>query len=55
MDGLVLDVGIADRAAPFVPPVCLAPMTAHVLAIALILLLGIVLQETFCPTKGPRR
>ena len=55
MDGLVLDLDLPERVAPFVPPVCLAPMTAHVLAIALILLLGIVLQETFCLTKGPRR
>ena len=55
MDGLILDLDLAERAAPFVPPVCLSPATAQVLAIALILLLGITLQETFCPTKGPRR
>ncbi|MCJ2092267.1 hypothetical protein MKK67_07130 [Methylobacterium sp. J-072] len=55
MDGLILDVAAPERIAPFVPPVCLSPVTAQVLAIALILLLGIVLQETFCDTKGPRR
>lgn len=55
MDGLVLDVGIPERVAPFVPPVCLSPMTAQVLGVALILLLGIALQETFFPAKGTRR
>ena len=55
MDGLILDVSLPERVAPFVPPVCLSPVTAQVLGVALILLLGIVLQETFYPTKGPRR
>ena len=51
MDGLILDAGVPDRAAPFVPPVCLSPMTVQVLAIALIVLLCTVL----CPAKGPHR
>ncbi|MCJ2143716.1 hypothetical protein [Methylobacterium sp. E-066] len=55
MDGLILDLDLPERVAPFVPPVCLSPMTAQVLEIALILLLGVALQETFFPAKGPRR
>lgn len=51
MDGLILDAGIPDRAAPFVPPVCLSPMTVQVLVIALVVLLGVVLF----PAKSPRR
>lgn len=52
MDELFLDVGLPDRAVPFVPPVCLSPLTVQVLAIALILLVGIALRETFWPSKG---
>lgn len=55
MDGLILDVGMPERIAPFVPPVCLSPMTAQVLAIALIVLLCVACHETFFPAKGPRR
>jgi hypothetical protein len=43
MDGLILDVPAPEHIAPFVPPVCLSPLIAQALAIALIMLLGIVL------------
>lgn len=55
MDGLILDVGLPDRAARFVPPVCLSPLTVQILAVALILVLGLALQETFWPSRDPRR
>lgn len=54
MDGLILDVTAPESLVPFVPPVCLSPLTAQVLAIALVLVLGLALQERFWPTKGPR-
>jgi len=54
MDELFLDIGLPDGAGPFVPPVCLSPVTAQVLAVALILLIGVALRETFWPTNGPR-
>ncbi|MFB0491292.1 hypothetical protein ABIE45_003878 [Methylobacterium sp. OAE515] len=55
MDELFLDVGLPDRIAPFVPPVCLSPLTVQILAIALILVVGLALQETFWPSRDPRR
>ncbi|MGU3665828.1 hypothetical protein ACLBX9_16740 [Methylobacterium sp. A49B] len=51
MDGLILDVPAPEHVAPFVPPLCLSPLTAQVLVIALVLLLGIVLF----PGKSSRR
>lgn len=51
MDGLILDVPSSERIAPFVPPVCLSPMTAQVLALALIVLLCVVC----CPAKRSQR
>lgn len=50
MDGLILDAPAPEHIAPFVPPVCLSPMTAQVLAIALVILLCAALM----PTKGNR-
>ncbi len=51
MDGLILDVATPERIAPFIPPVCLSPLTAQVLAIALVVLVCAALM----PTKTPRR
>lgn len=51
MDGLILDVGIPDRVAPYEPLICASPLTAQVLAIALVILLGAALS----PAKGSRR
>jgi hypothetical protein len=51
MDGLILDAGIPDRAAPVAPLVCVSPLTAQVLAIALVILLCAALA----PAKRPRR
>lgn len=51
MDGLILDVPAQERIAPFVWPVCLSPMTAQVLAIALVILLCAVLF----PAKSAKR
>ena len=51
MDGLILDLPAPERVAPFIPPVCLSPMTAQVLAIALVILLCAALS----PAKGPHR
>lgn len=48
MDGLILDVPMPEHVAPFVPPVCLSPLTAQVLAIALVILICAALL----PTKG---
>jgi len=51
MDGLFLDVGIPGRVAPYESLVCASPLTAQVLAIALV----IALCAVFMPTKAPRR
>lgn len=51
MDGLILDVPAPEHIAPFVPPVCLSPMTAQVLAIALV----VALCAALLPAKSPRR
>ena len=51
MDGLILDVPSPERIAPFVPSICLSPMTAQVLAIALVVLLCLALF----PAKSSRR
>ncbi|WP_267355665.1 MULTISPECIES: hypothetical protein [unclassified Methylobacterium] len=48
MDGLILDLPAPEHVAPFVPPVCLSPLTAQVLVIALVILLCSALS----PTKG---
>ena len=55
MDGLNLDVAAPERIAPFVPPVCQSPVTAQVLAIALVILLCVACRDALFPTKGPRR
>ena len=55
MDGLTLDVPSPEHVAPFVPPDCLSPLTAQVLAIALVILLCLACRETLFPAKGPRR
>ncbi|MCJ2067776.1 hypothetical protein MKK75_02965 [Methylobacterium sp. J-030] len=39
MDGLILEFPAPEHVSPFVPPVCLSPMTAQILAIALVILL----------------
>jgi|GEM_PF-2587487 len=51
MDGLILDVATPESIAPFVPPVCLSPLTAQVLAIALV----VALCAALFPTKDARR
>ena len=51
MDGLILDIPSPGHAAPFVLPVCLSPLTAQVLATALVVTLCAVLF----PAKRPRR
>ena len=51
MDGLILDVPMQEHVTPFVPPVCLSPVTAQVLAVALV----VVLSAVLIPTKGARR
>ncbi|MCJ2102435.1 hypothetical protein [Methylobacterium sp. E-046] len=55
MDGLILNVPAPEHVAPFVPPVCLSPLTAQVLAIALVVLVCVACRDTFFPAKGPRR
>jgi len=55
MDGLILDVDLPERVAPFVPPICLSPPTAAYLTFALVLLIGVALADKFFPAKGPRR
>ena len=51
MDGLILDTPYPEHVAPFVPPVCLSPLTAQILAIALI----VVLCAVLFPEKSSRR
>ena len=60
MDGFAFDyvppaTDAVQHIAPFVPPVCVSPLTAQVLAIALVILVVLALQGGFTPTKGPRR
>lgn len=55
MDGLILDVPSPEHIAPFVSPICLSPLTAQVLALALIVLLCLACRDTFFPAKDPRR
>ena len=50
MDGLILDVPAPEHIAPFVPPVCLSPLTAQVLAIALL----VALCAALFPSKNAR-
>ena len=51
MDGLILDVPASEHVAPFVPPICLSPLTAQILAITLVVALCAVLL----PLKSLRR
>ncbi|MCJ2086968.1 hypothetical protein MKK88_13350 [Methylobacterium sp. E-005] len=48
MDGLILDLPAPEHVAPFESPVCLSPLTAQVLVLALVILLCVALY----PTKG---
>ena len=60
MDGFAFDyvppaADAVQRVAPFVPPVCVSPLSAQALAIALVILVVLALQGGFSSAKGPRR